>query len=192
MPLPKLAFRPPTNPADPSEIFFSDRANFLGAMDLRTGRLLYSYPDVSCTTHHLLSLPAPPSSTSASSRSSAAAPVIRLATVASDAALRIHSTLPPKKEGEKGNLGGGRKAKVAAMVGGVGIASFLFKGYGEIAEPVREKKKKRQDDEEDDEDSEEGETDDEEVWDEMSEVEDEGSDDEEDEEEVPAPKKSRK
>lgn len=164
-------------------------------MDLRTGRLLYSYPNLSCTPHHLLALPSPPSASSTSSfkSSSSSSPVIRLATVASDAALRIHSTLPPKKEGEKGNLGGGRKAKVEAMVGGAGIASFIFRGHGEIADPVREKPKKKRGGEEEDEDvedDEDGDSDDEEVWDEMSEVEDEGSESE-DEVEVPK-KKSRK
>lgn len=172
--------------ADCSEIFFSDRANLLGAMDLRTGRLLYSYPNLSCTPHHLLPLP------STTTTSSSSSPVIRLATVASDAALRIHSTLPPKKEGEKGNLGGGRKAKVEGMVGGVGIASFVFKGHGEIADPVKETKKRRggEVDDDEDEDEEDGDTDDEEVWEGMSEVKDEGS---ESEDEVDVPKKkSRK
>jgi ribosome biogenesis protein NSA1 len=164
-------------------------------MDLRTGRLLYSYPNLSCTPHHLLPLPPPAISSSSSKSSSSSSPVIRLATVASDAALRIHYTLPPKKEGEKGNLGGGRKARVEGMVGGVGIASFVFKGHREIADPIKEKPKKKRggdDGDDDDEEGDEGDSDDEEVWDEMSEVEDEGSDESEDEVEVPKKKKSRK
>lgn len=174
----------PSQSLTSSEVFFGDRANLSGAMDLRTGRLLYSYTSVSCTPHHLLHLPAAPRTPELP---------IRLASVGSDATLRIHSNLPAKKPGHKGNVGAGRKAKVEGMVGGVGIGSFVFTGFGEIAAPKPVKAKKVDDGEgedgdrdEEDEESE----DDEEVWEGMSEVEDDGSDSEEEE---PAPtKKSRK
>ena len=164
-----------------SEVFFSDRANLSGAMDLRTGRLLYSYPNLSCTPHHLLQLPTSDHKSELE---------IRLASIGSDASLRIHSNLPAKRPGDKGNVGAGKKAKVEGMVGGVGIGSFVFTGFGSVEVPKVKKAKKEGDDEEDgDEDDEE--LDDEEVWEGMSEVEDEGSESEEEEEPVPK-KKARK
>ena len=171
--------------SDENQIIFSDRSNLLGALDIRTGRLLYSYPNMSCTPHALLSLPTPPGPAFSSS------PVLGLATVSSDATLRVHSIIPSKKEGEKGNAGNGRKAKVEAMVGGVGIANPLWNGWGEIAEPPKPKKEGAEDGEEDEEDDED--EDDDEVWEGMSEVEDadDGSDSEEEEEVKPKSKKKR-
>lgn len=159
-------------------MYFSDRANLLGALDLRNGRLIHSYPNMSCTAHHLLPLPTDSSSSSNLT--------IGLATIASDAGLRIHSTLPPKREGDKGNVGSGHKAKVEAMVGGVGIGSFLWKGHGVIEEKVV--KKAVADGEEDEEDDEGSSGDEEEMWEGMSEVEDSGSESDEE----PAPKKKSK
>jgi hypothetical protein len=161
-----------------SEVFFSDRANLSGAMDLRTGRLLYSYPNLSCTPHHLLQLPGSDHKSELE---------IRLASVGSDASLRIHSNLPPKQPGDKGNVGAGKKAKVEGMVGGVGIGSFVFTGFGTMEVPkVKKARTGGEDGEEGEEDDDE--LDDEEVWEGMSEVEDEGSETE-DEEEEPVPKK---
>lgn len=130
---------------------------------------------MSCTAHHLSLLPSPDTASPTN---------IRLASISSDAGLRIHSTLAPKKPGEKGNLGGGKKAQVEAMVGGVGIGSFVWKGYGSIEGKVLKEVKEG---EQGDDDSE---MDDEEVWEEMSEVEDEGASS--DEEELATTKKAKK
>ena len=154
-----------------SELFFADRSSLVGALDLRTGRLLYSYPSITCTAHHLLPIPSPASG---------------LATISSDATLRLHSTVPPRAEGMKGNAGGeGRKPKVLGMVGGVGVGNAVWRGFGEMPDELGERGVVFSGEEEG------GEMGDEEVWEEMSEVEDLGSSEEEDEGDIP-PKRSRK
>lgn len=138
---------------------------------------------MSCTAHHLFLLPQP----------EVAGPTnIRLASISSDAGLRVHSTLAPKLPGEKGNLGGGKKAQVESMVGGVGIGSFVWKGYGSLdvkATKVAKDGEIGDDDDDDEEGDEDG--DDEEIWDDMDEVEDE-EDDSSDEEDLAKTKKSKR
>ena len=57
-----------------------------------------------------------------------------LASISPDATLRLHSTVPPRSEAQKGNPEGG-KAKVVGMAGGVGLGSFTFMGYGQVPDP---------------------------------------------------------
>ena len=75
------------------------------------------------------------------------------------------------------------------MVGGVGIANFLWTGFGSIEAPIVKKAKADDDDEDDVEDEDD---DDEEVWEGMSEVEDEGSSDSEGEEVAPKKKSAKR
>ncbi|RSH94000.1 hypothetical protein EHS25_006653 [Saitozyma podzolica] len=185
-------------PGAEHELFFSDRSNLLASLDLRTGKILYNIPSTS-TAHHLVSMPPPPSAASSGSGSGSGSPGIPanlgLATISSDASLRVHSTTPPP-EGDSGNWrgnGNGKKGGTYGMVGGVGVGGFICSGWGEISEDevgesggVAGEGRNKYEDGEDDED-EEGEEDDEEVWEGMSEVEDQGAlsgdDDEEEEEE---------
>lgn len=162
-----------------SELFFADRSNFMGAIDLRTGKLLHSYGNTTASAHHLLCLPSDPST----SHSNSSLP-IGLTSISSDATLRLHSNLPSLDIGGKGNrVVEGKKPSVVGMVGGVGIGSFVWRGHGQVEEDevvVKGDQGKDVDGEdgsgEDDEDE-----DDRGVWEGMSEVEDEdeGSDSEE-------------
>lgn len=108
-----------------SELYFADRSNLVGAVDLRTGRLLYSYSSMTSSAHHLLPLPRPEGGRSS----------VGLASIASDATMRLHTTVPPPPEGIKGNpIGEGKKPKIVGMVGGVGVGSALFRYWGEMAQ----------------------------------------------------------
>lgn len=153
----------------PSELFFADRSSLVGVLDLRTGRLLYSYSGMTCTAHHLLPIPSP----------NAGGTGIGLASIASDATLRLHTTVSPPNEGAKGNpVGEGRKPKIVGMVGGVGIGNAVWRGWGTLEdEEVRADANGDQGESGDDEDGDGG------VWEGMSEVEDES--DLDDEEETP-------
>lgn len=170
-------------------LFFADHSNLLGALDLRTGKLLYSVPGLAATAHSLLPLPKgadwnPPSI--------AREQVAGLATVSSDATLRVCGVTPAPSEPPKGNWGSGKKASVMASVGGVGVGTFVFSGYGSGRDVVE---KKEGEDEEGESDEEVGEDEEEEMWDGMGEVgegdESEDEDEESDEEEQP-PRKRRK
>ena len=145
-----------------SELFFADRSSLVGALDLRTGRLLYTYSSMTCTAHHLL--PIPP-------RESGSSKLGLLASISSDATMRLHSTVPPLVKRVKGNqIGQGVKPKVVNMVGGVGVGSFAWRGWGEVAGTARQDRVGGV--EVENEEQEDGE----EVWEGMSEVEDETSD----------------
>ena len=163
-----------------SELFFADRSNFLGCMDLRTGRLLYSYPSQTATPHHLLSVPPPPGVDRNWSGLK-----LGLSSISSDSTLRLHSTYPIL-ENQKGNVGSGSGKKVAVegMVGGVGIGQSVFSGWNEVADEVKAKgsrgsRSKKEDESGDEDDEEDSDLDDEEVWDDLAEVEDESDDEEE-------------
>ncbi|ORY27216.1 hypothetical protein BCR39DRAFT_539048 [Naematelia encephala] len=176
-------------PRSEHELFFSDRSSFLGAIDLRTGRLLYSYPKLTSSAYHLLSIPSPPPSASTSSAAisissqSNSSVILGLASISSDATLRIHSTVPPLPEGVKGNAGGEKKkASVVGSVGGVGVGGFVFRRWGNVPDlvEVQGEGKTQAQGEEGEEEEDEGD-----VWDGMSEVlEDGDSDLDSDEEEV--------
>ncbi|KAK4686361.1 ribosome biogenesis protein NSA1, partial [Tremellales sp. Uapishka_1] len=157
------------------ELFFSDRSSFLGSMDLRTGKLLYSYPKLTATAHHLRAVP-----TSTSN--------IGLATISSDSTFRLLSTTAPPADGYKGNMSSNTtKGEVKSMVGGVGVGDFLWRGWGE-REVVVEKKERREKGEGEETDSED---EDEEIWEGMSEAA-EDEDEDESEEEQPVPVKKAK
>ncbi|WVR05292.1 hypothetical protein IAU60_002305 [Kwoniella sp. DSM 27419] len=154
------------------ELFFSDRSNLLGSLDLRTGKILYTYSSLTATPFHLLSIP-PPSSLDTPEPATRRA---GLASVSSDATFRLHTSTTPPEEGTKGNWGAqGKKGEVLRMVGGVGVSECIWRGYSEreivVAKPEKEVKP-GQDDEEGDEAEEE--LGDEEVWEKMDEVADEG------------------
>ena len=131
-----------------SEVFFSDKSNFLGCADLRTGKLLYSYPSLTSSAHHLIYLP-PSLSSSSVPTSTRYTRISRnedtggaegegyLASISPDATLRLHSTVPPRQQGQKGNPEGG-KAKVVGIAGGVGLGSFAFTGYGRLPDMMTE------------------------------------------------------
>ncbi|GFZ45689.1 hypothetical protein JCM24511_03418 [Saitozyma sp. JCM 24511] len=152
------------------------------------------------TAHHLVSIPPPTGASSSSGHGSGSgsgslgfSASLGLATISSDASLRVHTTTPPP-EGDSGNWrgnGNGKKGGTYGMVGGVGVGGFICSGWGEISEDEAGVS-----DEEEDVDDEE---DDEEVWEGMSEVEDEGAlsgeddeDDEESDDEEEPPKRAKK
>lgn len=155
--------------ADSSELFFADRSSMLGALDLRSGRVLYTYSNLSATPHVLLSLPS-------SSAWHAASPDLRgprfgLASLASDATIRLHATNPPPIENPKQNV---TKGAIVSHAGGVGLGDVLQMGPGdEILHAAV-----ATGDEGDDEG-----VNDEDVWEKMEDVE-EGSEDGSEEEDV--------
>ncbi|WVN86743.1 uncharacterized protein L203_101915 [Cryptococcus depauperatus CBS 7841] len=149
-------------PGAQDELFFSDRSNYLGSLDLRTGKVLYSYSSLTATPHHLVSLPPLDSSPIAPGTKRTG-----LASISSDASIRIHSSTTPPPKDFKGNWEGeGKKGEIVGLVGGIGLGSFLWRGYGE--REVVEMKDKKEDGEERDESENE-----EEVWKGMDEVQDE-------------------
>lgn len=183
------------------EVFFSDLANTLGALDLRTGRVLYQVPNLSATTNWMTTLP----HEMENGEKFAADTVPKhsfagLAAIASDATLRIcQTTLPPSDGPVKGNwnTSGNKKSAVLASVGGVGVGSCVFDGFGTHTEVIEKKEKERKegDDEDDISDEEVDDDEEEEMWEGMGEAE-EGSEEEEedesDEEEEDEPARKRR
>lgn len=157
-----------------NELFFADRSDFFGCIDLRTGRLLYSM-NQPVSVHNML--PFPPTPAGDGQRQ------VGLAALGSDAALRLIATTPSPEwvDGKppKGNWGPGQKGVLAGMAGGVGHGTVLWRGYGEMEER-KEDKKVRGDGEGDDEAGDEEEEAGEEVWDGMDEVADDDESEEED------------
>lgn len=157
----------------------------MGALDLRTGKVLYSYSSLTATPHHLL-----PISSENSSPLLPSTKRIGFASVSSDASIRLHTCTTPPPEDQKGNWGSeGKKGDIVGMVGGIGLGGAIFRGYDERELEVRKEAKE--------DDVGEDESDDEEVmWEGMNEVEDagEGSDTDEDDNdsEEEAPKKKSK
>lgn len=147
-----------------SELFFADRTNQVGCLDLRTGKLLYSYSTVGATAHALLPLPASPAGSDGSN--------VGLASIWSDATLRLHSVREPRAESAKGNSNGS-KAEILGMLGGVGVGGFVFRGWGTM--PVEERTGDGDEAGKGDEEDE-----DEEVWEGMDDVEVDDEDGEED------------
>ncbi len=166
----------PANDGCLSELFFADGSNLVGALDLRTGRLLYSYSTMTCTANHLLHIPEP----------EGRGTNIGLATISNDATLRLHSTVLPPAEGVKRNaIGEGKKPKIVGMVGGVGVGTALWHGWGHIPEePQRAGAGAEGEDREDGDEEEE-------AWEGMSEVEDGDGDSYSEAEDVP-PKRRKK
>ena len=79
---------------------------------------------MTCSAHHLLPIPQPEGGGSH----------IGLASIASDATLRLHSTVPFPEDGTRGNpVREGKKPKIVGMVGAVGVGSAVFRGWGEMA-----------------------------------------------------------
>ena len=155
------------------ELFFADRSDRMGCLDLRTGRMLYGL-NQPVSMHTLLSFP----STSAEDGTGRS---IGVAAVGSDASFRLYATMPsPDFDADgkppKGNWGAEKKGVLVGMVGGVGQGSFLYRGYGEM-EAKKEVNAEQGDgaggEEEDEEAGEE-------VWDGMAEVVDESDSEEED------------
>jgi ribosome biogenesis protein NSA1 len=188
-----------SRPSAPHELFFADQSS-ISALDLRTGRLLYSYP-AGQTGRHLVTIP-PPASPSDIEGGAAlqVGPTPGLASISADATLRLHSVQPSISVGNGGGSGNsgknnsGGKAKVESMVGGIGIGAFVFRSWGTLPDLAPEANLKGSKGAEvDSDDGEVGE----EVWDEMSEAGNnyestDGEDSEEEEEEPPAPKKTKR
>ncbi|KAK8869687.1 hypothetical protein IAR55_000255 [Kwoniella newhampshirensis] len=176
------------------ELFFSDRSNLLGSLDMRTGKVLYSYSALTSTPQHLLPLPTFDTTVTPTPGTRR----IGLATICSDATFRIHTTsTPPELQGVKGNWGEGnaKKGEVVGMIGGAGVGEGIFRGWGE-REVVVEKKERGEGEGDENEDDNE---DEEEVWDGMEEFEDAGEEESDEEDgdveehpEKPLKKKTRK
>ncbi|KIR32769.1 hypothetical protein I352_04704 [Cryptococcus deuterogattii MMRL2647] len=172
-------------PGEENELFFSDRSNYLGALDLRTGKVLYSYSSLTATPHHLLAI---------SSETSSPLPPrtkrIGFASISSDASIRLHTCTTPPPQDQKGNWASeGKKGDIVGMVGGIGLGGAIFRGYGERELEIRKEVKEDGvgEDESDDE---------EEIWEGMDEVEDagegSGSDEGDYDSDEDAPKKKSK
>lgn len=167
------------------ELFFADHSNLVGAVDLRTGKMLYAIPGVSASAHFLLPLPTP---------STAFERTVGLATVSSDATLRVCGTTPPPLVQPKGNwVTPGKKGTVVGAVGGVGVANAVFREFTTHTIAAPPKEVKEGDEDEEDEDEEVGEDEEEELWEGMDEVQgDEEEEEESGEEEEEAPPKRRR
>lgn len=167
---------------DEHTVFFADHSSLVGALDIRTGKLLYGVPGLAATAHHLASLPAGWSSGSQ---------VTGLASISSDATLRVVG-VTPTPDVIKGNWGNGKKASVMGSVGGVGVGTFVFTGYGSRVEekPAKASKAGEEDEEEEDEDEDVDDDEEDEMWENMGVQEDDGESesDEEDEDEQPSKK----
>ncbi|KIR71097.1 hypothetical protein I310_04988 [Cryptococcus deuterogattii CA1014] len=172
-------------PGEENELFFSDRSNYLGALDLRTGKVLYSYSSLTATPHHLLAI-----SSETSSPLPPGTKRIGFASISSDASIRLHTCTTPPPQDQKGNWASeGKKGDIVGMVGGIGLGGAIFRGYGERELEIRKEVKEDGvgEDESDDE---------EEIWEGMDEVEDagegSGSDEGDYDSDEDAPKKKSK
>jgi ribosome biogenesis protein NSA1 len=145
-----------------SELFFADRSSTLGALDLRTGRVLYTFSNISATPHYLLSIPSSPAWQQAEQE--AKGPRFGLASLASDATIRLHATNPPPIDNPKQNVS---KGAIVSHAGGVGLGDILYMGPGEVVEHEVITGETESKDEQEEED---------EVWEKMEDVED-GSED---------------
>lgn len=183
------------------EVFFSDLANTLGALDLRTGRPIYEVPGLAATTNWMTTIPHE-MDMGAGKWGADTLPKYSfagLASVSSDATLRVCQTTPPPADAPvKGNwnTSGNKKSAVIASVGGVGVGSCVFDGFGSHTEIIekKEKEKKVRDGDDDDDDITDEEVDDdeeEELWEGMGEA-PEGSDEEDDESEEEEDEPARK
>lgn len=108
-----------------SELFFSDRSSMLGALDLRTGKILYTYAAQTSTPLSLL--PLPHSHTRDAQAAQPHPRAIGLATISSDATLRLCSTGGVPQQ-EKDNV---RRGEIVRTVGGVGLGSVCWLGWAE-------------------------------------------------------------
>ncbi|OCF41463.1 hypothetical protein I317_04764 [Kwoniella heveanensis CBS 569] len=177
------------------ELFFSDRSNLLGSLDLRTGKVLYTYSAATSTASHLLAIPPQEASVDIPKAGSRR---VGLASISSDSTFRLHTTTtpPPVTEStssQNGNAPGngksnwgdeGKKGEVLRMVGGASVGNSIWRGYAQreivvVAPPHTTKGEGHQGEDEDEGDGE-GELGDEEVWEVMDEVADEGKDEESD------------
>ncbi|EIW69351.1 hypothetical protein TREMEDRAFT_62216 [Tremella mesenterica DSM 1558] len=168
------------------ELFFSDRSSYLASLDLRTGRSLFSFP-TNPTTHHIIPIPPPPISVSHSvlpinpsfntsdspystSDTQSYEPRIALASISSDATLRLHTASPPPMQVNGRLAGEGKKGGTVQTVGGIGLGGFIFRGWTEIVDTsldggeARDNGKKEEEEEED-------------VWEGMSEIDSETEED---------------
>ncbi|KAL1413472.1 hypothetical protein Q8F55_001241 [Vanrija albida] len=168
------------------ELFFADHSNLVAALDLRTGRVLYTVP-ANATANALLALPDPEPRFAELAKSAAAG----LASISSDATFRLFQTTPVPAVMPKGNWAtGGKKSTVLSSAYGVGVGSFVFAGFGSRTEAKPPKEAKEGEDEDEDEEVDDDEE--EELWEGMD---DAGSDDEDDdssEDEAPAKKQRRR
>ncbi|WWC60960.1 uncharacterized protein I303_103537 [Kwoniella dejecticola CBS 10117] len=161
------------------ELFFSDQSNLLASLDLRTGKILYTYSAMTATPSHLLPIPILGESVEKGGRR------VGLGSISSDATFRIHtSTNPPPAQEEgsmkvKGNGNGveGKKGEILRVVGGVGVGQGLYRGVGQRnIVPPRPLKTKTDADQggAGENEEEEEEVDEEELWQGMDEVKDQG------------------
>ncbi|WOO77122.1 Ribosome biogenesis protein NSA1 [Vanrija pseudolonga] len=174
-------------PGAENELFFADHSNLVAALDLRTGRVLYTVP-ANATANALLTLPEPVPRFAELAKTAAAG----LASISSDATFRIFQTTPPPAVMPKGNWAtGGKKSTVLSSAYGVGVGSFVFAGFGSRTEakPVKEKAEGEEGDEEEDEEVDDDEE--EEIWEGMDEA-NADSDDDSSEDEAPVKKQRRR
>ncbi|WVF72100.1 hypothetical protein IAT40_006912 [Kwoniella sp. CBS 6097] len=193
-------------PGAEHELFFSDRSNLLGSLDLRTGKVLYTYSAATSTASHLLAIPPHSSEAEATVGVAAGSRRVGLASISSDSTFRLHTTTTPPSlsasasagsgaQTSNGNGNGksnwgdeGKKGEVLRIVGGASVGNPLWRGYAQreitvVIPPSTTNIKARRaegEDGEDDDDEDGEELGDEEVWEVMDEVADEGKDEESD------------
>ena len=164
-----------------SELFFSDRAALTASLDLRVGKVLFTF-STAPTTHHLVSVPTRPREAETGRRTAAAS-------ISSDATLRVYDATPPPITTGGKFVGEWKKGIVAGSVGGVGIGGFVVRGWTDLPDlKVAENGAGAEDQNGDEEENE----DDGDMWEGMDEIEDgEESSDEEDAEEQPKKRRKR-
>ena len=153
----------------PEQLVVADEGNYLGVVDLKTGREVYAYANL--PTSGLQLLPIPPDPLFADTK--AVEYGSPFASLSSDWTIRIHSTLSSVHGNRKQAKS---KPKVEGMVGGIGGESIVFTGYSDMPSQKNVAG-------EDGADGEDGEESDEEVWDGMEEFDDDAEDDDDDEDE---------
>ncbi|GHJ88489.1 hypothetical protein NliqN6_4891 [Naganishia liquefaciens] len=161
------------------ELFFVDASSQFGALDLRTGRTLYTLSKQTATAYDVLPLPSAGPVSGVGQR-------IGMLSLSSDATVRLHSVSAPPKEA-KGNV---TKGEILGMIGGVGIGRMAYCGTTNLPRDEDEENVGSDEDvggEDEDEDGEET------VWDDLPVVEGDEEDDDssEDEEEQLREKRRR-
>lgn len=173
---------------DSHTVFFADHSSLVGALDVRTGKLLYGVPGLGSTASYLAALP---QGAGWAAPSTAPSQVAGLVSISSDATLRVVGVTPAPDSPPKGNWGNGKKSVVLNSVGGVGVGTFVFAGFGSRVEE-RKEREKGEGGEEDEEDDEVDDDEEEELWENMSVQEDDGEEESESEEEEEKPVKKRR
>ncbi|WWC69285.1 uncharacterized protein I206_103223 [Kwoniella pini CBS 10737] len=171
-----------------NELFFSDHSNLLASLDLRIGKILYTYSNMTSTSLNLISIPLSINNNDDDDSYNKFERRIGLSSISSDSTFRIHTTTnPPNNIKEKGNYNNngqqGKKGEILKIVGGIGIGQGLFRGKGNRNLIIPKTSKKNEGDDEEEE------IDEEEIWKGMDEIKDQGKlpesgDEDEDEDQI--------